>query len=100
MPCVCYVKRRFGRAATAVIEQANEIISEYADQGFNLTLRQLYYQFVARDLMANTVRDYKRLGEIINDARLAGLIDWDRLIDRTRGLERLATWSSPEDLVS
>ena len=43
-------------ATRQVIEQANEIIEEYAAQGFTLTLRQLYYQFVARDLIANLIR--------------------------------------------
>jgi hypothetical protein len=51
-----------------------------AAEGYDLTLRQLYYQFVSRDLIANKLSEYKRLGSIINDARLAGLIDWDRII--------------------
>ena len=38
----------------AVIEKANEILEQYAAQGFDLTLRQLYYQFVARDLVPNS----------------------------------------------
>jgi hypothetical protein len=34
-----------------VVEQANTIIGEYQAQGFLLTLRQLFYQFVARGLL-------------------------------------------------
>ena len=48
MSKICYVARRFHRATMEVIDRANEIIKEYAEQGFDLTLRQLYYQFVAR----------------------------------------------------
>jgi hypothetical protein len=33
-----------------VIEQANGIITDYLSQGFKLTLRQLFCQFVARGL--------------------------------------------------
>lgn len=99
MPRIRYVERRFNTATTEIIGQANTIIAEYAAQGYDLTLRQLYYQFVARDLLPNTVQSYKRLGSIINDARLAGLIDWDRLVDRTRGLESPNTWGSPEEIV-
>jgi hypothetical protein len=66
------------------IELANEIIDEYLEQGFDLTLRQLYYQFVARDYVENSERSYKNLGNVINDGRLAGLIDWDAIVDRTR----------------
>jgi len=83
----------------AVVKQANAIIQEYQAQGFILTLRQLYYQFVSRDLIKNTMREYKRLGSIINDGRMAGLIDWSALEDRTRNLETLAHWDSPTDIV-
>jgi hypothetical protein len=83
----------------AVIEQANSIIAEYEAQGFTLTLRQLYYQFVARDLIENTLSEYKRLGSIVNDGRLAGLIDWSAIEDRTRSLRTHAAWDSPEDIV-
>src|SRR5229473_5489209 len=99
MPLITYVERSFSKPSLKMIEQANEIIAEYAEQGFDLTLRQLYYQFVARDLLANTQKDYKNLGGIINDARLAGLIDWDTIVDRTRELRALSHWSSPSDIV-
>lgn len=45
-----------------VIAQANEILAQYAAQGYDLSLRQLYCQFVARELLANNQRNYKRLG--------------------------------------
>ena len=82
-----FIDKNFRPATLAVIEQANVIIADYAAQGFSLTLRQLYYQFVARDLIANTERSYHRLGGIINDGRLAGLIDWNAIEDRTRNLQ-------------
>ncbi len=84
----------------AAITQANVIIEEYAAQGFDLTLRQLYYQFVARDLIPNTLREYKRLSNIINDARYAGLIDWLHITDRTRNLRGNPHWEGPEDIIS
>ena len=68
-------------------------------QGFALTLRQLYYQFVARDLIANTQQSYKRLGKIVNDGRLAGAIDWDSITDRTRNLRENSHWSSPASII-
>ncbi|WP_199230040.1 hypothetical protein [Azospirillum sp. TSH58] len=91
-------KRFIGRNGE-LIEQANSIIAEYQDQGFVLTLRQLYYQFVARALIPNTMQSYKRLGQVINDARLAGLVDWDALEDRTRNVRAKPSWSSPEDIL-
>jgi len=82
-----------------LIQIANEIIDEYQQQGFSLTLRQLYYQFVARDHIENTIQSYKRLGGIINDARLAGLIDWEAIEDRTRAVEQNSHWNSPGEIV-
>lgn len=86
-------------SAVEVVRQANAICAEYADAGYDLTLRQLYYQFVARGLIPNTQKDYKRLGDIVNKARLAGLIDWDYIVDRTRNLASLGHWDSPADII-
>lgn len=99
MPYIEYVPKNFRGSSLAVISQARDIIQEYQAQGFVLTLRQLYYQFVARDLIDNTQRSYKRLGTIIADARLAGLIDWDAMEDRTRNLHKLPTWSGPAAMI-
>lgn len=82
-----------------IISKANAIIDEYERQGFDLTLRQLYYQFVSRDLIPNRDTEYKRLGSIINDARLAGLIDWNAITDRTRNLRSLSHWRNPGDII-
>ena len=73
---IAYEDRRFSKKSLARIEQSNVIIDEYEAQSFTLTLRQLYYQFVARNLLENTERSYKRLGKLIRDARLAGRVSW------------------------
>ena len=83
----------------AVIEQANKIIDEYVEQGFTLTLRQLYYQFVARGLLENTPQQYKRLGVIIRDARNGGMVRWDAIEDRTREVHTHSAWDSPADII-
>ena len=49
-----FIPHRFNQRSRATLDQANAIIEEYQEQGFELTLRQLFYQFVARDLLANT----------------------------------------------
>jgi hypothetical protein len=35
----------------------------------------------------------------VNDARLAGLIDWDRIADRTRHLRKNSHWGTPGDII-
>lgn len=99
MPFICYVNKKFSVGSKEIIDHANDIIREYANQGFDLTLRQLYYQFVSRGLIPNKQSEYKRLGSIINDARLGGKIDWGAIVDRTRELRELPNWESPSDLL-
>jgi hypothetical protein len=74
MPHIQYVSKRFGVSAKSQIAQANTIIREYQAQGFDLTLRQLYYQFVSRDLIPNNQKAYNNLGSLISDA-LIGVIE-------------------------
>lgn len=99
MPKITYEEKRFTRRTQETITQAEQIITEYQTQGFILTLRQLYYQFVARGLIPNTERDYNRIGNIISDARRAGLIDWDAIEDRTRFIRKLSNWGKPQDIL-
>jgi len=94
------IDKAFRAATLAQIEQANRIITEYQRQGFTLTLRQLFYQFVSRELLPNTSKAYDKLGRTINDARMAGLVDWDAIEDRTRNLHAWENWNSGADLLA
>ena len=96
---IAYETKRFGAETLEVIGWANEILRDYERQGYDLTLRQLYYQGVARDLIPNNERSYKRLGSIVNDARLAGRIDWDHIVDRTRNVRRQQHWIDPAEII-
>jgi hypothetical protein len=97
--CEAFIEKKFTGAHKQVIRQANQIIKEYQDAGYKLTLRQIHYQFVARDLYENTFANYKRLGNILDLARKAGLVDWDAIEDPTRLLRRVAVWNTPEEAV-
>jgi len=100
MPCICYINKRFNNNSKQIIYTAIDIINEYANQGFDLTLRQLYYQFVSRGFIENKEAEYKRLGNLINDARLAGMIDWNCIVDRTRKIKSNSHWSQPSEIVT
>lgn len=89
----------FRTSSLTVIAQADAIIREYQARGYTLTLRQLYYQFVSRDLLKNVQTEYKRLGKIVNDARIAGKLDWSAIEDRTRNVKTPSVWSSPESII-
>lgn len=99
MPKIVYVERNFAPKSERIIDQANDIINQYATQGFELTLRQLYYQFVARGIIPNTARSYYNLGSIVNDARMAGRIDWNHITDRTRNLKENPHWDDPSGVI-
>jgi len=89
----------FQPATLAIIERADQICADYAAAGYDLTLRQLFYQFVSRAWIENTHQAYKRLGSIVNDARLAGLIDWFHIVDRTRNLASPWADDSPSSAI-
>jgi len=118
MPKIRYDwKKKFTSQTLSVIQIANDILEEYGKQGFTLTLRQLYYQLVARDLFPDSRKwamvngkwkldpngtknadpNYDWLGEIISNARLCGLVDWEHLVDRTRHLRGLQHFDSAID---
>ncbi len=99
MAKIAYIEKNFSNSSSLIINQANDIIEEYFEDGLRLTLRQLYYQFVSRDLLKNEQKEYKRLGNIISDARLAGLIDWVAIEDRTRNLRGNTHWNNPGEIV-
>lgn len=94
-----YMNVKFHSGSLALIQRANEIITEYGNQGYVLTIRQLYYQLVARDVIPNNLNSYKRLASIMNDARLAGLSDWDAIEDRTREFVVRNHWNSPGEVL-
>lgn len=99
MPKIAYIEKRFTAQSKELITTAEGIIDEYQAQGFSLTLRQLYYQFVARGLLPNTEQSYSKLGNVISDARRAGLINWSSIEDRTRFLRKLSSWDTPQDIL-
>lgn len=84
---------------TLIIDRANAICQEYLNQNYDLTLRQLYYQFVARGFLANRQENYDLLGRVCVKARENGLMDWNYLVDRTRNLAGLPHWQTPEDIL-
>ena len=123
---ICYKPQRFKKDSEYIINHSDSILAEYASQGYTLTLRQLYYKIIARNLFPkhrkyiwiektqkwikdktgkdpratkNAQPNYKWLGAIINNARLAGLIDWDYIEDRTRNLKKIPTWEKPSQIL-
>ena len=110
MTLIKYVDKKFNPERRRLIDLAVDIVADYRRRGYSLTLRQLYYQMVARDLFpeswkdektgsTNNKRSYDKLGDIISDARLAGIVSWEAIEDRTREVDGNNHWESPADIV-
>ena len=120
MSKIMYEAKSFTAAGRDVVTAAERICQDYAAQGYSLTLRQLYYRFIATDAFPEDrrwswtgrqwVRDpegtknaepnYKWLGDLVSNARIGGLIDWRHLTDRTRNLAGGDTgWLSPQSAI-
>jgi len=100
MPKISYIDKSFRRDKLQLIDKINEVIRNYIAQGYSLTLRQVYYQLVARAIIENNEKSYKNVGNLISDARLAGLIDWNSIEDRTRNMRGNSHWSSPGSIIN
>lgn len=94
-----YKEISFRPETEKLIRLIDALIRSYVAQGFKLSVRQLYYQLVARDLIPNTEQSYKRTASIINDARMAGLLDWDAIEDRNRDIEMQTRWASGSSII-
>lgn len=96
MTLIAYKEQRFAEKSLKLIEKANEIIASYEAQGYKLTLRQLYYQFITLNYFPNSEQSYNRLGETISNARLAGLVSWDAIEDKTRFIRGKDHWNGED----
>ena len=94
-----YLNTNFRAESLALIDRIDSIMREYVADGFVLTVRQLYYQLVARAIIPNTERSYKNTVRLVNEARLAGLLDWDAIEDRTRGFVKRPAWRSGREII-
>lgn len=110
MPRIAYQNKRFNQEHRTIIEHADRLLRQYARDGYQITLRGLYYRFISLDLfpdawadengVKNRQQNYKKLGDIISAARRAGMLDWDHLQDITRNVETPSWWSGPQVMVS
>jgi hypothetical protein len=97
---ITYRKIRMNKANKARLALINEIIEDYQDQGYVLTLRQLYYQLVSRDVIPNQQKEYTRLSLLLKEGRMAGIVDWDAIEDRLRKPSTPPSWDDTKDLLN
>lgn len=67
-----------------IVRKILTVIQEFQSMGYRMTLRQLHYQLVTRNWIINHDSAYKKLGNILDDCRYAGMVDWEAIEDRGR----------------
>jgi hypothetical protein len=83
-----------------LLEKVQKIIEEFQQQKIKLTNRQTYYQLVAKNIIPNADKVYKRICVLLTDARYGGYIDWDAIEDRGRVAERHAEWQNVAEFMN
>lgn len=87
-------------ATLALVDAARDVIDEAEDQGYKLTLRAVYYGLVSVNAIANNERSYKRLSEVLNRARWAGLLDMTAIDDLQRVVVERPAWDDAADFAA
>lgn len=72
-----------------LLAQVQKIIDSY---DFALTLRQIYYQLVAKQLIPNEQRYYKKLSRLCVAGRDEGILPEEGFADRLRAIDKLSSW--------
>ena len=99
MTKITYASDCVKKSDMPIIAKAIPILEEYKADGYRVTLRQLHYQFVSRGYMPNTKATYTKICEAMQRGRMAGLIDWSVIEDRTRILRSRPRWDDPTDIL-
>jgi len=99
MAFIKYINQKPQEKTLKLYEQVNSIIDEYREQGYTLTVRQIYYQLVSRNYIENNTDEYKNIAGHISNGRKEGYIDWDMIEDRTREFNPIAHWETPADII-
>lgn len=76
-----------------LIETAREILAEYHP----MTVRQVYYQLVSRQVIENNRSQYQAVSNALVDARKDGVIPWDWIEDRLRRPRAVQMWDDLSD---
>lgn len=72
----------------ALLEAAREVLAAHNP----MTVRQVYYQLVSRQVIENTRSQYQAVSNLLVDARKEGDIPWQWIEDRLRRPRRVSMW--------
>lgn len=70
-----------------LLDNMINIIEDYEKIRHQITVRQVFYQMVARNFLGNTKNNYYAVGKLLRYGRMSGEIDWNTIVDRTRSIQ-------------
>ena len=79
-----YMTRAYQKKTRVRLDRIVKITEEYIKMKQRLSVRQLYYQLVAHNVIPNSLKSYNSAMELIKNGRETGDIDWDCIVDRGR----------------
>jgi hypothetical protein len=86
-------QRGHGRKSRALIEAMYDIAAETQP----ITVRGVGYKLFVAGLIPSMARkEIQRVSRFLVQARERGIIPWEWIVDETRDLERVGTWSNPD----
>ena len=93
------VKRH--RASKAEMEERAAFLIDYADEHGPVTVRQLFYQAVVRELPGIEKDDsgYNKIQEQVLHLRREGRLDYCKIADATRWMRKPTSFDGPEDAI-
>lgn len=95
----CFIEYNPNGVGQKMINSVDQIAQEWRAKGYSMTLRQVYYQLVSRNVIENSENSYKALSSMLTRARMGGWLDWDIILDRTRMLRGYNTYTSPQEFL-
>lgn len=81
------------KKAREILEVSFEVLS--AD--WPMTVRQVYYQLVSRQVIENNRGQYQKVSKLLVNARRDGSIPWEWIEDRLRRPRKVAMWQDLAD---
>ena len=84
----------FRKETVDLINRINDVLNEYETR---LTVRQAFYQVSTRGIVSFDAKGYASVQQAIKKGRLAGIISWDKIEDRTRQPHSAVMWNGIAD---
>jgi len=91
------LRKTMQKKSLQLLEHVKEIIESYS---FALTLRQIYYQLVAKQIIPNQQKYYMKLSRLCVIGRDEGILPEDAFADRLRQVDKPDSWLDLSDFMN